>query len=91
MKFVFDPNKNVSNKDRHGISLEEAEVLWEGTHVIIPAKNVSEPRFAILGKWQGKLYAAIFTQREENIRIISCHRADKRWERIYNEYTQEKK
>lgn len=90
-EFEFDLNKDVSNKERHGISLKEAVFLWKGTHVIIPAKNVSEPRFAVLGKWSGKLYVAIFTQRGENIRIISCHRADKKWERIYYEYTKEKK
>lgn len=90
MKFEFNPDKDASNKERHGISLEEASALWEGTHLIIPAKNVSEPRFAVLGKWHGKLYVAIFTRREENIRIISCHRADKRWERIFYEQTKKK-
>lgn len=91
MRFEFDSDKDVANKRRHGISLEEASALWEGTHVIIPAKNVLEPRFAILGKWCGKVYVAIFTERQENIRLISCHRADKRWERIYYEYTKNKK
>lgn len=51
---------------------------------MIPAKNViGESRFLILAKVGGKCYAAIFTRRVEAIRLISCHRADRRLERIY--------
>jgi uncharacterized DUF497 family protein len=58
--------------------------MWEGDHVIIPAKNISgEKRFALLGKVQQKCYVAIFTKRRERIRIISCHHADEKWRKIY--------
>lgn len=92
MDFEFDDKKDKQNREYHGVSLQEACTLWEKTHLIIPAKNVSgESRFMILGLLKGKIYAAIFTRRDESIRIISCHRADKRWERIYYEYTKQEK
>ena len=89
--FEFDPDKSKSNLKRHGIDFLHAQDLWDETHVIIPAKNVAgESRCVILGKLAEKLYAAIFTRRNEAIRLISCHRADERWERIYGKYIEKK-
>lgn len=83
-RFEFDSRKSQLNKQRHGVDLEWAKALWDVTHVIIPAKHVvGENRFLILGKIGGKCYAAVFTRRGEAIRLISCHRADRRLERIY--------
>lgn len=91
MRFDFDPHKDFENRKRHGIDFEEAQRLWERTHVIIPAKDVrGEKRFAILGKIQRKVFIAIYTERNDVIRIISCHRADKNLERIYYEKIKEK-
>ena len=86
-RFNHDPRKNELNEARHGIGLTEARNLWKTTHVIIPARNVTgENRFAILGKMRGRIYIAIFTMRGETSRIISCHRADTKWEKIYEKY-----
>ncbi|MBI4062996.1 MAG: BrnT family toxin [Elusimicrobia bacterium] len=87
--FEHDPKKSLANQERHGIDLTKAQELWQATHVVIPARNVlGENRYAILGKIGRKLFVAIFTQREDGIRLISCHRADKRWERVYEKYVQ---
>ena len=84
--FEFDPWKNSLNADRHGVSLLWARRLWKVTHVIIPAKCVvGEKRFMIIGKIDEKCHAAVFTKRGEVIRLISCHRADGRLERIYED------
>ena len=92
MRFEFDPVKDDKNRKNHGISLTEAQSLWERNHVIIPAKNVAgENRSAILGQHRGNVYAAIFTQRQDVTRIISCHRADKKLERIYHAYLKREK
>ncbi|OGR96131.1 MAG: hypothetical protein A2V88_00230 [Elusimicrobia bacterium RBG_16_66_12] len=82
--FEFDLKKSHLNEERHGVDLEWAQGFWDVTHVIIPAKNVTgESRFLILAKINGKCHAAVFTRRGEAIRLISCHRADRRLERIY--------
>ena len=84
--FEFDPKKSLLNEERHGVGLEWAQGLWDDTHVIIPAKNVTgESRFLILARVKSKCYAAIFTKRGEAIRLISCHRADRRLEKIYED------
>lgn len=88
--FDYDPAKNTLNQERHGLDFRRAQELWETTHVIIPAKDVEgESRYAILGKIDGRVYVAIFTKRHKMIRLISCHRADGRWEKIYARYIHE--
>ena len=87
MKFDYDSQKNQSNMARHGVDFKEAQKLWDGDHITIPAKNVSgENRYAVIGRIRYKVYLAVFTERADTIRIISCHRADKKWERIFHDY-----
>lgn len=85
--FEYDPDKSKKNKERHGIDFEQAKALWDSTHVIVPTREVlGESRFVILGKVGNKVHVAIYTLRGKRTRIISCHRADKRWEEIYEKY-----
>jgi uncharacterized DUF497 family protein len=42
VKFDWDPIKNTSNQAKHGISLAEACVLWQGPVVTLPSKNPDE-------------------------------------------------
>lgn len=82
--FEFDPDKDRANKERHGVGLGWARALWNETHVVIPAKNVAgENRCLILAKVGGRCYAAIYTERRGVIRLISCHKADRRLKRMY--------
>lgn len=90
--FEFDPEKSRANEERHGIDFIEAQKLWSVLKVIIPARSTKgESRYFILGRLEDKVYAAIFTKRGENIRLISCHRADKRLERIYRRHHHDEK
>lgn len=90
MRFEFDSEKNRRNLALHGIDFEEAQKLWLGTHIIIPAKDVrGEKRYAILGKIRARVFVAIYAERGERVRIISCHRADKKLERYLYEKIEE--
>jgi uncharacterized DUF497 family protein len=90
MEFEFDPRKNESNIARHGVDFVEAQELWDSTHVIIPARHVrGEQRYAILGFLRGELHLGIFTRRKNRTRLITCHRADQTWERIYAQKLEE--
>lgn len=61
---------------KHGIDFEEAENLWHDPERIeIPAKNIDEPRFLLVSKMNEKFWSAIFTIRENTIRIISVRRS----------------
>jgi len=80
----FDIKKSIRNEEKHGIDFYEAQKLWEDLNRIeIPAKNLDEPRFLVIGKIDKKYWSAIFTYRNEKIRIISVRRARKKEEVIY--------
>ena len=76
MLFEFDPAKSAANKAKHGIDFEEAQALWEDeNHFVLPSRYPAEERHATIGAVVGKLWTAIVTIREGNIRIISVRRA----------------
>jgi len=85
--FEYDKSKSDINKKKHGVDFIESQKIWLSDHVIIPTKTVSEEnRKAIIGMIDQKFYVTIFTERDGNVRIISCHKADKRWVKIYENY-----
>lgn len=76
MKFQFDPQKSVSNKEKHGIDFDDAQALWADPDLLeIPARIVDESRFLIIGKINGKHWSGIITYRRNVIRIISIRRS----------------
>ena len=76
MPFEYDPHKSDSNLEKHGIDFEEAQDLWDDEAFLeIPAKNLDEPRFLIVGRIKGKYWSAVITYRDDNIRIISVRRS----------------
>jgi uncharacterized DUF497 family protein len=84
MEFEFDPRKNDHNIMRHGVDFIEAQLLRKVEHIILPLREVDgEWRHANLGMLDGELHLAVFTWRDGRVRLISCHRADRRWEKIY--------
>lgn len=84
MEFEFDRNKSTANKNKHGINFVEAQKLWDDTNRIeIPAKFLDEPRYILIGKIKNKYWTAVFTYRNNKIRLISVRRARKNEEEIY--------
>lgn len=82
--FIFDKNKSLTNKKKHSIDFKEAQKLWEDVdRVVIPAKVMDEPRYIIIGQINNKIWSAVFTYREDRIRIISVRRSRKEEIRIY--------
>jgi len=87
MGYQWDPEKNERNKEKHGISFEDAIRLFDDPeHLILTAKSVeNEHRLAIIGRYDGKLWTCIATEREGAMRIISCRRAREKEIEIYEE------
>ena len=76
MEFEFDEFKSQTNYKKHGIDFIQAQELWEDPQRLeIPAKTTDEPRVISIGKVQGKIWSAIFTQRGQKTGIISVRRA----------------
>ena len=86
MEFEWDEKKSRANKSKHGIDFNLAIELWKDRDRIeIQTNFTSENRNALIGKIGGKHWTAIFTRREDAIRIISVRRARKREAGLYEQ------
>ena len=90
MEFEFDQVKSSTNKEKHGISLEEAQALWEEFYVEVPARDIDEPRWMVIGKIDNRLFVCVYTRRGETVRLISCRRARDKEVQLYHDYLKEK-
>ncbi len=78
MEFEYDPGKSAANKIKHGVDFEQAKALWNDVHLLqAPAKTDDEPRFLVIGRMEGKHWAAVCVNRAGVVRIISVRRARK--------------
>jgi uncharacterized protein len=76
MEFEYDPEKSLSNKDKHGIDFEEAQGLWRDDSAFeIEARSDEERRFFAIGRIETNLWTAVCTYREGKVRIISVRRS----------------
>ncbi|EQB34873.1 toxin [Sulfurimonas hongkongensis] len=84
MKYKYDSNKSLSNKQKHGIDFEDAKLLWNDDRMVeILTSYEDEERFINIGKINSKFYTVVSTIREDKIRIISARRARKKEIEIY--------
>jgi uncharacterized protein len=82
--FEYDPDKSLKNQEKHGIDFEVAQVLWRDVkRVVFDTPFEDEPRSGIIAAHDEKLWCAIYTLREEKIRIISVRRARDYEEELY--------
>ena len=87
MKFEYDENKSLINKEKHGIDFVDAQNLWQDENALIVPANIigDEERYALIAMFNNKCYTAIFTLRDDMYRIISVRRCRKNEEKSYEE------
>ena len=84
MQFEYDPNKSYSNKEKHGIDFEEAQLLWiDSKRIEISARTIGELRKMLIAELNNEIWSVIFTIRENNIRIISVRKSRENEKEIY--------
>jgi len=84
MKYEYDNNKSLSNKQKHNIDFEEVKLLWNDDRMIeITTSYEDEERFINIGKIGTKFFTVVTTLRVDKIRIISARRARKKEIEIY--------
>ena len=85
MNCEFDPVKNESNIDKHGVSLAEAEAFEWDTAVVCEdtRKLYPETRFEAKGYIGDRLHVMVFCIRADVVRVISLRKANKREEMRY--------
>lgn len=85
MKFEWDEAKNGINRAKHGISLAESCVLWDGKVLEAESAQPGESRKIAVGKIGGKFWTVVFTMRGETIRLISARRSWENEKHAYHE------
>jgi uncharacterized protein len=85
MNYEFDPDKDESNLDKHGLSLTDAEGFeWETAVVREDTrKQYAEQRLEATGYIGARLHVIIYCLRGNAVRIISLRKANKREENRY--------
>lgn len=85
MKFEWDEEKEKINILKHGVTFETASYVFEDINAIEMydfEHSIDEDRFIIIGK-VGEVLFVVYTERGENIRLISARLANKDEEAIY--------
>ena len=76
MDFEFDPAKSDANLRKHGIDFLVAQGLWRDPALLeIPARTSGESRFLVIALLRGRYWSAVFTYRQQTIRLISVRRS----------------
>jgi hypothetical protein len=88
MTFEYDPRKAQTNRDKHGISFAEAELVFFdplAIHELDPDFR-DEERFIAIGMGNsGRLLVVVYTMRNDVIRLISARRATGQETNAYEE------
>ena len=91
-QFVWDPDKAVLNKRKHGIDFEEAATIFrDPLLLVIPdwAHSETEERWIALGNSVRQLLlVVVHTEDEQTIRIITARKATARETRQYEQQSQ---
>ena len=83
--FSWDEAKRRSNLKKHGIDFRDAAKIFDGPLVTVEdtRENYGEPRFIALGLLDGLVVSFVYTEREDQIRIISIRKAMKHETRFF--------
>ena len=86
MVFEWDEDKNTVNKQKHRISFETAAHVFEDPYYVemydFEHSGLEEDRYIAIGKVNDVLFV-VFTERSENIRLISARLATEMERRLY--------
>lgn len=91
MLFEWNEEKNQRNQQKHGISFEEATVVFDDAYAILfddPDHSIYEERFLIIGMSNVKgvcIVSHCYRSGENAVRIISARKATKTERSVYEE------
>jgi uncharacterized protein len=83
--FTWDETKRRINLAKHGIDFRDAERIFDGPLVTVEdsRENYGELRYVALGLLEGVAVSATYTERRDEIRIISIRKALKHEARFF--------
>ena len=88
MKFVWDEKKNDANIFKHGIDFNDAKEIFRKVRVtgIENRREYGEIRKISIGPINNDICVVVYTEREDDTRIISARKANQRERRRFYEY-----
>lgn len=76
--YEWDEVKRRTNLAKHGVDLGGMEDFEWDTAMVDPETNHDEPRWTAKGFIGPVLYVVVFTERSDDLRIISLRKATRR-------------
>ncbi len=89
MKFEWDENKNLLNREKHGVSFSEAKEIFNRPVLTWTdnRRDYGEIREISIGSIEGVLVVVVVhTKRDKRIRIISARKAKAKEREKYHAY-----
>ncbi len=90
MRFEFDPDKSREVKRKHGVSLEEAQEIFDQTY-IVNCKNDDPEQLRAIGWSRGRLLSVIFEMRADSegeyCHLVTTWNATRQEQKSYAENT----
>ena len=77
MRFAWDPDKNIENKRRHGISFHAARAVFQDPNHIddLDDRDYGEERWVAIGELGPIVAYVVYTDRGDVRRLISARKA----------------
>ena len=83
-RFEWDEDKRLGNIAKHGIDFLDARQIFDGRPVLeAPSPYEEEERFVAVGLLNERYVTVVWTQRQENVRLISARYARREEIRAY--------
>jgi len=95
VRFLWDPEKEAANRDKHGVGFDEVRELFEGAddflEICDEEHSVVEERFIAVGPIARGVVLVVWTEPEQDVvRVISARLATRRERRLYHRYMEQK-
>jgi uncharacterized DUF497 family protein len=96
MIFEWDPNKSRANQKKHGVTFEQAAMVFESgddaLEIFDERHSGSEERFITIGPIESGLVLVVWTERREDvIRLISARWASPNEQRTYSRHMEHRR
>lgn len=89
MQFEWDPDKDLQNQTKHGVSFDEASTVFGDSFALTidnPDHSLDESRYLTTGySSRQRLIIVAHTDREERVRIFSAREVTAAERRVYEQ------
>ena len=75
VELAWHEGRRLANLAKHGLDFVDATKVFDGAHIVEPARSVGDERRSLaIGECDGRLVAVVYTLRVGRIRIISMRK-----------------